>query len=65
MKKLGLFGIKVKLKGIIKPILNIKNTDLKSIEQSYSVRLQRTKFLKILCDLVYGPSLGGTFSIAK
>lgn len=65
MKKLETFGIKVKLRGIIKPILNIKNTDLKSIEQRYSVRLQRTKFLKVLWDLVYGPSLGGIFSTAK
>lgn len=65
MKKLEMFGIKVKLRGIIKPILNNKNTDLKSIEQSYSVRLQRTKFLKILWNLVYGPSLGGILSTAK
>lgn len=48
MKKLGMFGIRVKLRGIIKTTLNIKSTDMKSIEQSYSVRLQRIKFLEVL-----------------
>lgn len=51
-EKLGMFGIQVKFRGIIKAILNIKSADLKSIEQSYSSVSRGQNFWKS-CEILF------------